>query len=292
MSRNLNIIVTGASGQLGSSFKYLANKYKYKFHFYDKTHFDITDYFDVEKKIKKILPKIIINCAAYTDVDKSELNKRKANLINNLAVKNLAEKCYKYKIKLIHISTDYIFDGKKKSPYKEFDDANPINYYGQTKLKGENQILNLNLKNSIIIRTSWLYSFSENNFVSNIISNLKTKDSIKVVDDKFGSPTNAIDLACLILNIIPKLNFIESTKIFHFSNSGFCSRFQLAVKINSIIKSKCKIIPITSIELKTKRPNFSALDSTMIEKDYGISILNWEKRLENHLNYKNYVNEF
>ena len=238
------------------------------------------------------MPKIIINCAAYTDVDKSELNKRKANLINNLAVKNLAEKCYKYKIKLIHISTDYIFDGKKKSPYKEFDDANPINYYGQTKLKGENQILNLNLKNSIIIRTSWLYSFSENNFVSNIISNLKTKDSIKVVDDKFGSPTNAIDLACLILNIIPKLNFIESTKIFHFSNSGFCSRFQLAVKINSIIKSKCKIIPITSIELKTKRPNFSALDSTMIEKDYGISILNWEKRLENHLNYKNYVNEF
>lgn len=287
MSRNLKIIVTGASGQLGSSLKYLANKFKYKFHFYDKTYFDITDYFDVEKKIKKILPKIIINCAAYTDVDKSELNKEKANLINNLAVKNLAEKCITYNIKLIHISTDYIFDGKKNCPYKEFDHANPVNYYGQTKLKGENQILNLNLKNSIIIRTSWLYSFSENNFVSNIISNLKSKSSIKVVDDKFGSPTNSIDLACLILNIIPKLNFIESTKVYHFSNGGFCSRFQLAVKINSIIKSKCKIVPISSNEIKIARPNFSALDNTMIMKDYGISVINWEKRLENHLNDKN-----
>ena len=231
MVNKKNILVTGSNGQLGISLKEISNNYNYNFYFKEKKDLDITDFIIFEKFLKKTNIDIIINCAAYTDVTKAEQNKYYSNIVNNIAVENIAKLCSELNLQLIHISTDYVFDGLTNLPYHERNNTNPKNYYGLTKLEGENKILNEKLENSAIIRTSWLYSNLENNFVNKIITKISNQRKIYVVEDEIGSPTSAHDLSKVIMEIIPKISN-SNTEIYHFSNLGFCSRYQFANKIN------------------------------------------------------------
>ena len=217
------------------------------------------------KVLKKNNIDTIINCAAYTDVTMAEQNMDCSNIVNNIAVGNIAKLCCELSIQLIHISTDYVFDGLSILPYNENNNTNPKNYYGKTKLEGENKILNQKLENSAIIRTSWLYSNLANNFVNKIIKILNYHKKIYVVEDEIGSPTNAHDLSKVIMDIIPKLSN-SNTEIYHFSNLGFCSRYQFAIKINQLKNANCEIISKTDKFPNIKRPKFSALDSSKIIK--------------------------
>ena len=183
---------------------------------------------------------------------------------------------------MIHISTDFVFDGKKKLPYTELDHARPINEYGKSKLEGEKKILNSSLKNSIIIRTSWVYSKYGNNFVNKVIKNIKENQYITVVDDQFGSPTNALDLAKVILNIIPKISN-QKAEIYHYSSSGYCSRYDFAVLIKELVKSNVEIKKIKTVQT-INRPRFSALNSNKIKNKFNLEITDWKTSLVNLFN--------
>ncbi len=229
MEINKNVLVTGSNGQLAKSINFFSRKYPYNFFFETKSKLDITDHSSVNDFLEKKNIKVIINCAAYTDVSNANKDYLICDSINHLAVSNLANYCNKFNVKLIHISTDYVFDGNKKNSYVEEDFTNPLNNYGITKLNAEKKILGYNLKNSVIIRTSWLYSLNKKNFLGKILKNLKTLDSFNVVDDQISSPTNPYDLAKIILEMIPLINN-DSTEIYHFSNLGSCSRYEMAKK--------------------------------------------------------------
>jgi len=283
VEKNLKILVTGADGQLGSMLKKISNNYLFFFFFKNKTDLDLTDFIKIEKFIKENDINIVINCAAYTDVNSAETNKQLANLVNNKAVDCLAKICSKLKIQLIHISTDYVFDGNIFKPYLESSKTNPLNFYGITKLEGEKKILEYDLNKSIIIRTSWLYSSHENNFVSKIVHKLHNGLDISVKCNEIGSPTNAMDLANTILHIIPKLDN-NKTEIYHFSNSGYCSRYEFALKINELFNTNSKITPLKNTNDKLKRPKFSALNNSKMATEFNIKINSWEESLERHLN--------
>lgn len=281
----LNILVTGANGQLGSSLKSLAPNYpNFTFYFTDKNELDITKIRKIEEFVSKNKIQLIINCAAYTNVDKAEGEFPLANEINHLAVENLGVVSKDNNIRLIHISTDYVFDGTLEKPYVETDKTNPTNNYGITKLKGEEALLKLNPENSIIIRTSWLYSLYGNNFVKTMMRLGKEKETINVVSDQIGSPTNASDLAKAILQIIP---LIESKRveIYHYSNSGVCSWFQFAKEIMRISKSDCKVEPILSKDYNSKapRPNFSILNTEKIQNTFNVEVPEWKTSLRNYI---------
>jgi len=281
----LNILVTGANGQLGSSLKSLAPNYpNFTFYFTDKNELDITKIRKIEEFVSKNKIQLIINCAAYTNVDKAEGEFPLANEINHLAVENLGVVSKDNNIRLIHISTDYVFDGTLEKPYVETDKTNPTNNYGITKLKGEEALLKLNPENSIIIRTSWLYSLYGNNFVKTMMRLGKEKETINVVSDQIGSPTNASDLAKAILQIIP---LIESKRveIYHYSNSGVCSWFQFAKEIMRISKSDCKVEPILSKDYNSKapRPNFSILNTEKIQYTFNVEVPEWKTSLRNYI---------
>ena len=250
MVNNYKIILTGASGQLGRTFIKISNKYpNHLFHFFSKGDLDITNFQLVENVIKNIKPNIIINCAAYTDVNSSEKNKKIANLINNISVENLAKLCYKYEIRLIHFSTDYVFDGNTDSPYHETDKVNPINFYGYSKLMGENSILNLNLKDSFVIRTSWLFSEYNTNFVKKIIDKANLGIDIRVKENEFGSPTYALDLARITMYLIQN----KKTKVLKyliFQTLGFVHVMNLQKKFLNLqitIKRFINFMMITQI---------------------------------------------
>ena len=278
----MKVLVLGANGQLGKALKKESFNYHYKILFFGKDRLDITDFSDVSKKIRKIKPEIIINCAAYTDVNKSEYENQTANLINNISVGNLAAICKKNKIKLIHISTDYVFDGQKSEPYKESDIVNPLNYYGLTKVKGEKQITDLNLKNSIIIRTSWLYSDTDNNFVSKILKKIYKNEDLCIVEEEYGSPTNADDLAKFILYILPVIEN-NTTQTFHYCNDGICSRKEFVQEILNNLKPDLKINSIKKFDNHLKRPKYSALNNQKAKSHFDIEILNWKNSLNNHI---------
>jgi len=288
MVNKKNILVTGSNGQLGISLKEISNNYNYNFYFKEKKDLDITNFIIFEKFLKKTNIDIIINCAAYTNVAMAEQNMDYANFVNNIAVGNIAKLCFELNLQLIHISTDYVFDGLSNLPYHENNITNPKNYYGLTKLEGENKILNSKLENSVIIRTSWLYSNLENNFVNKIISKLINQKKIYVVEDEIGSPTNAHDLSIVIMEIIPKI-YNLNTEIYHFSNLGFCSRYQFANKINQLLNRNRKIIPIRDKFPNIKRPKFSALDSSKIIKNFQLKINHWENSLKTHLKKNNII---
>ena len=284
----INILVTGSNGQLGSEIRDLIYKYNYyNFLFTEVSNLDITNHKKVENFINKNNIKIIINCAAYTDVDKAENDTELAFLINHHAVLNLAYLAKKNKIKLIHISTDYVFDGNSSKAYTEICETNPLSVYGKTKLEGEKAIVKLNPLNSIIIRTSWLYSKFSKNFVKTIIKMSKNNKTIDVVSDQYGSPTNASDLAKVILNIIPQINN-SKVEIFHYSNDLSCSWFEFAQYICQSIKSKCIINPIDSkkISQTAKRPINSVMNCDKIKKTYKINIPKWQDSLKTFLNVK------
>ena len=286
-----NILVTGSNGQLGLSLKELSSQYGYICKFKSKKELDINNTRQIKNIIINEKIDIIINCAAYTDVKNAERDRKKANIINNLAVEKLVKQCCKHETQLIHISTDYVFDGNQQHPYTETSSTNPLNYYGLTKLKGENKILNSKLYKSIIIRTSWLYSISENNFVSEILKKISKSENFSVVDNEIGSPTNSLDLAKVIFEIIPLLKN-KKPEIYHFSNKGFCSRFEFASKINNYLKGKSIITPFQKNKLNNIRPKFSALDSNKISKNFDFSINDWSESLQKHLKQNNILNTY
>ena len=279
-----NILVTGGSGQLGSSIKKLSSKFSvYDFFFTDLNDLDITDYTSLINFIETNKINVIINCAAYTNVDKAESDMELADSINNLAVKKLAEIAKLYKIKLIHISTDYVFDGNNCKPYIETENTKPQTIYGQTKLSGELAIKEINPANSIIIRTSWLYSKYGKNFVKTMLRLAEYKQKISVVTDQIGSPTNAHDLAKIILSILPKINN-EKVDTFHYSNDGHCSWYEFAEAIFKINKLSVDMNPVKSEDYTTDamRPLYSVMCNDKIKSKYNISIPSWEESLLNH----------
>ena len=279
-----NILVTGSKGQLGSEIEVLSNNYKeYKFFFHDIDTLDLTDYSLLEEFYKNYKPLFLVNCAAYTAVDKAEEEKELAFRLNTEVPGKLAELCQKYGAKLIHISTDYVFDGKNYRPYKENDVPNPLSVYAKSKFDGENRILEFN--NSIIIRTSWLYSTTGNNFIKTMLKIGKEKKEISVVFDQIGSPTYAADLADAVLKIIHSAvinekNFIPG--IYHYSNEGVCSWYDLAVEIFRVADIDCKVRPIESKEypLPAKRPLYSILNKDKIKSTFKLEIPHWKDSLD------------
>ena len=281
-----NVLVTGSNGQLGSLIsENSVNHSEYNFIFCDKSNLDITNHSLVRQFILKYNINIIINCAAYTNVEKAESEKNIANKINHLAVANLAKLSKKYSVSLIHISTDYVFDGNNIIPYLETDIPNPKSVYGLTKLKGERAIQSINPKNSIIIRTSWLYSKLGNNFLNKMIELAKIKNEISVVSDLTGSPTNSYDLANVILSILSKIKNVN-VEVFHFSNEGACSWYDFANMIFQLKKIKIKVNPINSIDFISiaERPKYSVLNTNKISKYFDVEIHCWKESLTRSLN--------
>jgi len=282
----INILVTGGNGQLGSELREIAPNYQdYNFLFTDVKDLDITKHNAVAAFIKSNNINVIINCAAYTAVDKAEQQKDVANAINHLAVANFAQIAKDKNIKLIHISTDYVFDGTNNKPYVETDTPNPQSVYGKTKLDGELAMRKINPSNSIIIRTSWVYSKFGNNFVKTMLSLAETKDEVSVVSDQIGSPTNAADLAEAILTILPKISN-ETVELFHYSNEGVCSWYDFATSIFEISNSQILVKPIETFQYPTpaKRPKVSVLNNKKIKAEYSLKIESWYLSLMKTLN--------
>ncbi|MDO6803341.1 dTDP-4-dehydrorhamnose reductase [Wenyingzhuangia sp. 1_MG-2023] len=276
-----NILVTGAKGQLGSEIQFLASQYnQYHFFFTNTPYLDVTDKEQVRIFCLKNKIQTIINCAAYTNVEKAEEFIDSCNNINHLATKNLSAIAKEQDIQLIHISTDYIFDGKQHVAYTETDTPNPLNMYGKTKWLGEQALLEINPKNSIIIRTSWVYSSYGNNFVKSMLKLAKTKNVLNIVSDQIGTPTYAADLAKTILDILPKIDN-QNVEIYHYSNDGVCSWYDFAFEIFQQQKSTCKVYPITSKEYPTtaKRPLFALLNKSKIKNTFDIEIPHWKTSL-------------
>ena len=280
-----NILVTGGKGQLGSELKEIASNYPdYNFLFTDVKTLDITNHTAVKEFIEINNITVIINCAAYTAVDKAEEQKDLANAINHLAVANFAQIAKDKNIKLIHISTDYVFDGTNHKPYVETDTPNPQSVYGKTKLDGELAMQKIKPSNSIIIRTSWVYSKFGNNFVKTMLRLAETRDEISVVADQIGTPTNAADLADSILTILTKISN-ETVELFHYSNEGVCSWYDFAKAIFAIKGLSVKVNPISSSQYPTpaKRPFYSVLNKANIKEKYLFEIPYWEDSLNNCL---------
>ncbi len=278
----MNILITGSDGQLGSEFRDMESSWpNYNFFYTDIKELDITDAEKVNKYIKSNKIEAIINCAGYTGVDKAETEKSFATQVNATAVKHLATACAKVNALLIHISTDYVFDGKSFRPYTETDTASPKSFYGKTKLDGEIEVI-FNAKRALIFRTSWLYSSHGKNFVKTIASKTKTEKELKVVYDQIGSPTWAADLANTILEIIPNIPKKIRTEIYNYSNEGIASWYDFAQAIAEIKKHKCHIEPILTKDFPTdaQRPHYSVLNKARIKKDFGITIPHWRKSLE------------
>jgi dTDP-4-dehydrorhamnose reductase len=278
------VLVTGANGQLGMEIKQLSTQYPFfSFLFLSKADLPIEDANLVQEFFERIGPAYCINCAAYTAVDKAETEKERAMLINGTAPGLLASACAINNTRLIHISTDYVFDGTAESPYKEADPTSPVNYYGFTKLKGE-ELCFANNADSIVIRTAWLYSEFGNNFVKTMLRLMKERDSINVVNDQLGTPTYAADLAACILYIISQT---ESNKnnwlpgIYHYSNEGSISWFNFAMAIKEITNSKCEVKAIGTAGYPTpaKRPAYSVFGKEKIKATYQINIPNWKESL-------------
>lgn len=272
-----NILITGANGQLGSELKEICpTTENHKYYFTDTKELDITQIEKIRAYCFDREIDTIINCAAYTQVDKAEDDVQKANLINNIGSQNLAIVCKEQDALLIHISTDYVFDGKANIPYKETSPTQPLGVYGATKLEGEKAIQQQGCHH-IIIRTSWLYSSYGNNFVKTIQKLSAERETLKVVFDQVGTPTYAADLASAIKRISEskKTEIIEG--IYHYSNEGVCSWYDFAVEINRIAKHHCDIQPCHSNEFPTKvsRPSYSVLDKTNIKNTYQIKIPHW-----------------
>lgn len=278
------VLVTGANGQLGQSLQFIAKNYiDIEFVFCDSKVLDITNYDNVNAVFNEFIPDYCINTAAYTAVDKAESESEKAYSINVLGAKNLAKVCKLNNTVLVHVSTDFVFDGTKTTPYTELDQPNPTGVYGQTKLDGEKAIQDIWEKH-FIVRTSWVYSQFANNFMKTMLRLGSERDSLSVVDDQIGTPTNAVDLAKFLVTIITehsKLN-TEHYGVFNFSNEGQCSWFDFAKKIFEVNNISINLLPIPTTNYPTpaKRPAYSVLDKSKIKNTFGIEINRWELSLK------------
>jgi dTDP-4-dehydrorhamnose reductase len=284
MKMKSKILVTGANGQLGKDLREFSSLHTgLEFVFLSREDLPIHQFELVRNYFNTVKPAYCINCAAYTAVDKAESEKDLAFLINGEAVGVLAAICKEHNTKFIHISTDYVFDGEAAYPYTESSLTDPINVYGASKLEGEEQAMELN-PDSIIIRTSWLYSALGKNFVRTMMKLMSEKDEIKVVKDQLGSPTNAADLAETIFNIIGLYHLLIyewNPGIYNFSNEGVISWYDFARAIKEITNSPCVVKPISTNEFPTpaKRPAYSVLDNAKIQKTFGVKLKKWEDSL-------------
>ena len=279
------ILVTGANGQLGQSILEQSKNYKeIECFFVTRNELDITNEELINHYFEDKSFDFVINCAAYTAVDKAEDDQENAYLVNAKATEFLAKITNEKGIPFIHVSTDYVFDGTEAQPRLETDQTNPLGVYGQTKLDGENLALENNPK-TIILRTAWVYSRFGNNFVKTMLRLFNDKDSISVVADQIGSPTNAIDLADAILTIVSKDDLTYG--IFNYSNEGECSWFEFAQKIKEFSNSTIEInpVPTSAYPTKAKRPAYSLLDKSKIKEVYQLDIPTWEDSLKEELKY-------
>lgn len=287
----MNILVTGANGQLGSEIRKISPNYaEYSFTFTDVNELDLSKPEQIGVFFKKNRPNLVINCAAYTSVDNAETEVELAEMINVKAVKHLAESCKQSGSKLIHVSTDYVFDGTHYRPYTEEEMTSPNSVYGKTKLEGEEALKRI-LPEAIIIRTSWLYSSFGNNFVKTILRLSQERNELNVVVDQIGSPTYAFDLATAIYAVIK--NFEESgsfkSGIYHFSDEGVCSWYDFALKIVETANHNCKLIPVGTHKFPrpAQRPYYSVLSKAKIKETFQIEIPHWEASLKKCLKVLN-----
>lgn len=273
------VAVMGAAGQLGQALQYIANDYSgIVFHFFTSKEIDITQKESIAARWHNIQPDFCINAAAYTAVDKAESESEKARLINVLGPKNLAEICYETDCTLLHISTDFVFDGNQTSAYKEIDLPHPINVYGLTKLEGERALMHT-IEKYFIVRTSWVYSQFGNNFMKTMLRLASDRNELNVVDDQIGSPTHAIDLARMLLTIVRSP--IQNYGIYHYCNQGQTSWYGFAKAIFEHYQTKIELKPITTSQYPTpaKRPRNSVLDTSKIRETFEVSIPGWQESL-------------
>lgn len=274
------ILVTGGNGQLGSELKDIAVQYPdFEFVFTDLPELDIRDHDSLASYFKGKSFTHIINCAAYTAVDKAETDQGTAYKVNALGPANLAEIAVKQHIKLVHTSTDYVFRGDKNEALLENESTEPISVYGKTKLAGE-QFVFKSGADAVIIRTSWLYSSYGNNFVKTILRLSSEREELKIVADQHGNPTYAADLADVIMKLI--VNEIEpGVQFYHYSNEGTTTWFGLAQEIVDYAEKSCNVLPITTDEypVAAKRPEYSIMSKEKIKEQLGINIPNWKESL-------------
>ena len=275
----MNILVTGAGGQLGSEVKAIAND-KHQYFFETSATLDITSKQKVLSFVSTNKIDIIINCAAYTAVDKAENEEQLAFNVNEKAVENLVVACENFQAKLIHISTDYVFDGSQNTPYKESDEVKPLGVYGQSKRKGEEVVLNSTI-DALIIRTSWVYSFFGNNFVKTMMRLGQERENLGVIFDQVGTPTYAKDLAEFCMYLINQ-DFSKVGSIYHFSNEGVISWYDFAKAIMEIAHIDCDIKPIETYQYPTpaKRPQYSVLNKSKLKEDFNYKIPYWKDSLK------------
>lgn len=282
----IKILITGSNGQLGKELQQLSSSFpQYQFVFLSKEELPIDDPGLISHHFTKHQPQYCVNCAAYTAVDKAEQEKDLAFKVNAEATGILATVCKENHCRFIHISTDYVFDGASSFPYKEDNITNPQGVYGASKLEGERLAMQKN-PDTIIIRTSWVYSEFGKNFVKTMIRLMKEREEIRVVNDQVGSPTYAADLAAAIFQIIESLRIHHSPftihgGIYHFSNSGIISWYDFAIAIKELTKSNCKIDPIPTSQYPTpaKRPAYSVLDTSKIKETFNIELKDWKESL-------------
>ncbi|SKB88693.1 dTDP-4-dehydrorhamnose reductase [Sphingobacterium nematocida] len=280
----MKILITGSNGQLGSELReYLESNPRYETYFLDRKQLPLDQTLIIQDILGMYQPDLIIHAAAYTAVDKAESEPVLADAINHLASEEIAQYCRLHGTKLIAISTDYVFDGNSDIALTEDAPVDPINTYGLTKLKGEQVILKWHAE-SIVIRTSWVYSTYGNNFVKTMIRLMTERDEISVINDQIGSPTYAKDLARAIVDIIEGEDWVGG--LYHYSNEGEISWYDFATEIKEIKGLDCKINPIPTTEYPTpaKRPKYSLLDKSKIKRTFKVEVPNWKESLERMLN--------
>jgi dTDP-4-dehydrorhamnose reductase len=285
----MNVIITGANGQLGCELQQIKNE-KLTIHAFNSSQLNITDFEQAQAIITSIKPDFIINAAAYTAVDKAESSSDAAFAVNATGVENLANICKKNNVKLIHVSTDFIFDGSKSTPYKITDTPMPLGVYGSSKLQGENTIREILPKSSCIIRTAWVYSIYGNNFVKTMLRLMQEKDELSIVCDQVGTPTWASGLANTIWQLVLNTE-ADLPALLHWTDNGVTTWYDFAVSIQELAFDKgliTKNIPISAIPssaypTEAKRPSFSVLDKTEVEQVLGENTIHWRKQLSTML---------
>lgn len=286
MSKTQSILVIGSNGQVGRSFIFLADQYpQYTMVFVDRSELDLCQHEKVRQYFQHNQFDLIINCAAYTAVDKAESDTAVADAINHLAVKQLATIAKEQNVKLIHISTDYVFNGQQYRPYVETDPVDPQSVYGATKLAAEQAIMQTMENNALIVRTSWVYSPTGSNFVKTMLKLGAERDSLAVIYDQIGSPTYANDLAQAIMTVAQSEELNEAvfaTEIYHYSGEGVCSWYDFAKAIFDESGLNCQITPIKTKDYPTaaKRPAYSVLNKSKIKQTFNLTIPYWRDSLK------------
>lgn len=275
----MNILVTGANGQLGSEMRRMVSGTENNYLFTDVQELDITNPTAITELLQKESVSVVVNCAAYTNVDKAEEDELTADLINHKAVSYLATACKEMDATLIHVSTDYVFNGSNNTPYTEEMPTNPLGVYGRTKLAGERAVMDSGCR-YLIFRTAWLYSRFGNNFVKTMQRLTAERETLNVVFDQVGTPTYAADLATLLYCVIEN-DMLGQQGVYHFSNEGVCSWYDFAIEIARQSGNSCTILPCHSDEFpsKVKRPHYSVLDKSKVKKTFGITVAYWRDAL-------------